>query len=242
MSINTTKRIVTGNNTATGALGSEPLSPTVGDLYLPNNSPSLEQRGATAWVPWGPIYPLTAPVDADFAWINQGSASVTATTSSIYLRAPVSSGDSVRLRKKTAPSTPYTITAGFLAPLVGLLGSGQYAGLSFRQSSDGKLANFYVGNDSSGFHIMESAKFSSPTAFSASYARRGYAYGSVVWLRITDDGVSRICSFSGDSQNWQVLHSVGRTDYMTANEVGFFINEITNTTEAAMTLISWKQA
>src|SRR6266446_5233542 len=62
------------------------------------------------------LYPaFTAPVDGDYAWINQGGASVTVNANgSICLYAPAT-GDSLRVRKKAAPATPYTMTAGFMA-------------------------------------------------------------------------------------------------------------------------------
>ena len=64
----------------TAAMASEPASGMVtGDLFLPSNGFYLERYSGSAWVPWGPIWPMTKPVDGDYAWINQGSATVTTT-------------------------------------------------------------------------------------------------------------------------------------------------------------------
>jgi hypothetical protein len=47
---------------------------------------------------------------------------------------------------------------------------------------------------------------------------------------------------STDGQNFKVIHTVGRTDFLTADQVGFFVNDQSNTIAAGMTLLSWKQA
>lgn len=239
--------VVTGTTYMTTATyASRQAAAKSGRIFLPSNGFYFERDSGSAWAPWGPIFPFTAPISGDFAWINQGGASVTTTNGGIFLRVPVNSGDSLRIRKKAAPSTPYTITAAFLAPLINL--NFQAAGLCFRQSSDGKLHCFYLGSNTNAGtaatgSTIQSAKFSSPTAFSATYQDRGFQRnGGVAWLRIADDGANRICSFSGDGQNWMVYHSVGRTDFLTADEVGFFANDATNAYEVGMTLLSWAQA
>jgi hypothetical protein len=229
------------NTTSTGAAGSEPGSPSSGNLYFPNNGFSVERYSGSAWAPWGPIFPLTAPVDGDFAWVNQGGASVTTTNGGIALRAPATSGTSFRIRKKSAPATPYTITAWFLMNIVGTqLGM---AGLLFRQSSDGKLHAHYLWGNSSGILNLFSTKWTNETTLSAHYvASIPFAPQSPVCLRIADNGTNRICSVSADGVNFITTHTVGRTDFLTANEVGFFANTQSTAFDAVSTLLSWKEA
>lgn len=54
-----------GNFTSTGALGSEPASPTAGDLYFPNNGYAIERNtngASSGWGPsFGPVFPFTLP-------------------------------------------------------------------------------------------------------------------------------------------------------------------------------------
>jgi hypothetical protein len=64
----------------------------------------------------------------------------------------------------------------------------------------------------------------------------------VAFIRIADNGTNRLCSYSVDGQNWFQFHSVGRTDFLTATEVGFFANDASNTYECGITLLSWKEA
>jgi hypothetical protein len=190
--------------------------------------------GSGATFPWASP---TAPVNGDFAWINQGSATVSANASGIGLVIPASSALSLRIRKKAAPSTPYTITAGFMVMVRN--SSLHTAGLCFRQSSDGKIATLaIIGGTSWGLY---SQKLNSPTSFSADYASRTFWPLYPIWLRIADDGSNRICSYSCNGYDFEQLHSVGRTDFLTADEVGFFGNDETNTGNVVQ-LFSWAEA
>lgn len=212
-----------------------------GDLYIPTDSfYDYFRYSGSAWVPLRNGKQLTLPVDGDFSWINQGSASVSAGGGGIYMSVAGSgASNDMRIRKKAAPSTPYTITAAFLPNIPGI----NFAGMSllFRQSSDGKLHILEMAY-SSGWQLG-SQKWTSPTAFSASYGST--VIGTVpmpIFLRIADDGTNRICSYSTDGRNFAQLHSVGRTDFLTADEVGFCVNAQTTAGKpVATTLISWKQ-
>ena len=186
---------------------------------------------------------LTKPVDSQFSWVNQGSATIATTRGGLLLSAP-SNGTAYgfRARVKSAPATPYTITACFLAAL----GSGGlcFAGLVFRQSSDGKLVAFEsgVGNDGSSF--VNVRKMTNPTTYSADYVQRNNANRigapGPIWMRIADDGTNRNISFSHDGEDFgEAVHSVGRTDFLTADQVGFYVNPYA--VYARMTLLSWKE-
>ena len=229
-----------GNITSTGAVGSEPGSPASGDLYLPDNGVNIERYSGAAWIPWGPIFPVTPPIDANYAWINQGGALVNANASSIYLLGPAVSGINWRIRKKAAPSPPYIITAAFL--LSGIRAIDHAIGLCFRQSSDGKLHLLEVESASATANAkLGSQKYTSATAFSATYVEVDYDPGRLVFLRIADDNTNRICSVSPDGQNWIVISAIGRTDFLTADEVGFAVDVENTTWPVGVTLISWKE-
>lgn len=230
------------------AYGSPPASDAAGDLWLPTDSFYALRRndGDTAWVPHGPVHPLTLPVDGDFAWINQGGASVDATKGAIYLLAPAVAGDQLRIRKKAAPATPYTITA-CLQPLGLATGS---CGLLFREAATGEIHTLMVvGGTTAGTSVRSLfvTKYASASLFSANYTTFNLALTvtsgtSPTWLRIADDGTNRICSISTDGQNWIVVHTIGRTDFLTADEVGFFANSNNASNAVGITLLSWKAA
>lgn len=217
---------------------------TSGDLYLPNDGFVAYRSTGSAQVPWGPLYPFTAPVDGDFAWVNQGTASVTTTNGGIYLAAPAGGGNNnARIRKKAAPSTPYTITVAVL-PVMRYVNY-QECGLCFRESSSGKLHLFALAVNSGvagNLAFVDVSKWTNATTFSAGYTTEQMIGGFPLFLRLADDGANRKCSWSRDGVNFTEVHSVGRTDFLTADEVGFFCSPGNITTDLAMTVLSWKAA
>lgn len=223
----------------TAAYASRQAAAKAGRLFLPNNGFYIERDTGSAWASWGPIFPMTPPISGDFAWINQGSATISTTNGGIYISQP-SGAELVHIQKKTKPSTTFTITAAFVGtvPLTGSNFAG--FGLTFRQSSDGKIHNFGVRNNN-GVWSMNSFKWTDATTFSASYSESTMIIPNIIWFRIADDGSNRICSFSADGINFQQFHSIGRTDFLTADEVGFFINPNNNNIAMGMTLLSWKE-
>lgn len=239
---------VTGASTSTGADGAEPGSPAAGDLFLPNNGVHIERYSGAAWVPWGPIWALTRPVNADFSWVNQGAATVTQTNGGIFISAPGTAGLNQRIRIKTAPATPYMITAmlrGF-----GALNLGSW-GLLFRESSSGKIHSFIIGGAVTGKLTnapgVISLRQDSPTVINVAGA---YVQNNLVelpmhvppnFMRLADDGTSRILSFSDDGYNFFPYHTIGRTDFITADGVGFFANAEDASIAGGVMLLSWKQ-
>jgi len=214
-----------------------------GRLLLPSNGFSIYRDTGSALVPWGPIFPFTAPVSGDFAWINQDSATIDTTNGGVHLSNDSNGGTyGLNIRKKAAPATPYTITACFRfhddAPALGL----SHCGLCFRQSSDGKVVAVgpAPGGAGADFYFWNK-KMTNATTFSAAYSTsnsKGLIAG-LYWLRIGDDGTNRKTWVSCDGQHWLQQHSIGRTDFLTADEVGFFIDPFGSA--IGMTLLSWKE-
>ncbi len=185
-------------------------------------------------------FTIIPPVSSSFAWINQGGASIS-TTLGVHLIAPASAGDNFRIRKKAKPYTKFQITACMIArkPPVNFSG----VGLVYRQSSDGKIVTLnYCFGGTTGFNGLQGFKYSSVTVGVAAYFAWPMDMGSApFFLRIADDGTNRISSFSTDGTNFVVLHTVGRTDYLTCDEVGFFANSCQGTYDTAVTLLSWEE-
>lgn len=221
-----------------------PSSFQAGRLFVPTNSIMLSRDDGGSWDDYGPIYgPFTAPVDGDFAWINQGSATVTTTNGGILLASPHSASDNHRIRKKSAPATPYTITA-YLQPSYMPKPFVNY-GLCFRTAASGLLTTLAIhAKISDAGWAVYIRKWDSPTAFNSDYVSALPVSEGPRWLRISDDGTNRKYSASADGINWQDIHSVGRTDFHTADEVGFFLlarNETTPNLDHAAWLLSWAQ-
>lgn len=222
----------------TAAYASRQAAAKAGRLFLPNNGFHVERDTGSVWAPWGPIYPMTPPVDGDFSWVNQGGSTVDTTNGGIFLLAPATALTNLRVRVKTAPSPPYTITAALLVRSPGINFAG--VGLCFRQSSDGKLAT--LGLEHNNDWQVVAHKFTSATAFSANYTSLNLGtLFSPMFLQISDNNTNRIVRISTDGQHWQQIHSVTRTDFLTANQVGFYASADQATWDCGVTLLSWKE-
>ena len=232
----------------TSAYASPPVSPVSGDMWVPSDGFYALRYSGSAWAPWGPIFPMTPPNNASFAWVNQGGASVSTANGGIYMHTGTpGTGDNLRVRKMAAPSTPYTLTAAImlLMPQVDYM----FAGVGFRESSSGKITTLTIGSSSiystSGPHVS-AQKWTDETTFSASYTLTGALFkadsfaGDLLWVRIADNGTNRLLSLSKDGQNFVQIHSVSRTDFLTADEICFWANANNADYGLGMTLLSWK--
>lgn len=239
-----------GSSITSGTYAALPAAGTAGNVYLPTDGVSELYDTGAAWAPWGPIWPLTPLDDSVFSWVNQGTSSTTSAKGYVYLLGQLPNGTiQLRGRTKSAPSTPYTITMG-LIPLLNSQSSFDL-GLFFRASGAGTLATIGV-NSNQGSASGESSisivsrYWNSATSISATNAQSFIQLGSsMVWLRITDNGTNRISSYSVDGYNFITLFTVGRTSFLTADQIGFFVfGNATSTTFnfPAMTILSWVQS
>lgn len=235
--------ILTGTYAAIPSAAANP-----GALYLPNDGFNEYYSDGSIWKPYGPVYPGVEPINGDFSWVNQGGASVDATRGAIYLEGPASTNN-WRLRVKAIPTTPYTVDIAFIANALSL--NYQLAGLVLRESGSGKLVTFAMEYCLS--TITPSAqpeicfsdihKYSSPTTPAGAYSEVQYQGGwGLVFLRITDDGANRHFYLSKDGAHFQLMFSVGRTDFITPDQIGFGVNDVTGTNPIGMNLYSWKES
>lgn len=221
----------------TATYASRPTVGIAGRLFLPSDGFVVERDSGSAWAPWGPLFPLTAPVDGDFSWTAQGSATVSTTKGGIYLSIAANGGASWRIRRKSVPTAPYSVTIGFIPNGIGFNCAW---GLILRQSSDGKLVTI---NKAATSNALAVNKWTNETTFSAAYVTITSGldiYCPMVWFRFTDNNTNRIASMSSDGQNFVDIHSVSRTDFLTPDQVGFGIFDNATYTNA-MTLLSWNQ-
>jgi hypothetical protein len=200
----------------------------------------------------GPAFPLlafTAPVSGDFAWINQGGASIDTTTvpTAIYLAAPAGAGVNQRIRKKAQPAPPYTITAYLIPHLQNI--NYNLAGICWRASGAGSLRGIEVYNDSAvSTHtaVIRDVSYTSPTVFSVTNAVAGLGVygcnGGGFYMRLQHTGANIISSISNDGVNFTNLFTQAVGAFLTPDEVGFWAASTNATLDGGMWLLSWKQA
>lgn len=227
----------------TSAFSSRPAAGIPGRIFLPTDGFQVQVDTGTVWQGWGPFFPFTKVDDTPFAWVNQGTSTLSVSKDSLVLfTGGAGSGGNQHLRVKTAPATPYTITAFFSGTTP--LKSFHSYGLTFRESSTGKLALCDVVAVTDADFDIRSTKWNTATSFNADY--RIINSMKYSWLRIGDDGANRTCSFSADGQHWILFHSVTRLDFLTtgANQVGFAVadeNIATPNSGETVAVHSWKE-
>jgi hypothetical protein len=228
---------------------------TVGRIFLPTNGYAAERDNGTLWQAWGPLFPLTAPISGDFAWTGQGGATLDTSGGMCYLSAPPAAGSNLRIRHKTAPATPYSVTIGFIpmAPVIQNIFPGM--GLCFRQSSTGKLVTLgYTFENDPDTRIITRwgmQKWTDETTFSANYGSINWGdippwnTGPILWIKGIDDGTDLKFQVSNDGVHFSQIHSVSRTDFLLTtgpDQVGFWVNTNTASTDVGMLLLSWKES
>ena len=229
-----------GNNTESTAFGSETLT-DAGDLNLYTNGFYLSRYSGSAWVPWGPLFPMTAPVNGDFSWVNQGSASVVTTNGGIVLTGELDNALNIRARVKTAPTAPYTVTVAMLPRVVNA--TQQLTGVCWREASSGKLGIFGVDCQAAGATALSLNLLTDETTYSSTpFTISFHPVLSILWLKLEDDNTNRKLSWSADGVNFMEIYSVGRTSFLTPDQVGFYVGDTTNTYVPAVTVLSWKEA
>lgn len=222
---------VTYNN----PLASPPSSPATGALWAPTDSMMAYRYTGSAWVPCGPFWTFSDPNQYTWSWVNQGSATLSVANGAQVLYA--NTVNSVACRVMSAPVTPYAITV-LLIPTV-YITTGQVQ-VGFRESSSGKLAALGIlGNGTA-----EAQKWTNPTTFSANYTTVANAFPigwfgrSPLWVKIEDTGVNRVISLCPNGFTWEPIHSVARTDFLTADQVYFGADQNTSGKAAINTVLS----
>ena len=221
----------------TGTYAGKPGAPSTGDIhFLTDSFYNLLYYNGASWDHFRNGKLLTPPNDAAFSWHNQGTASVDSTNGGAHLKVPAVTPQQIRGRIVAAPGTPYVITAAMLPTLPGVDVHG--FGLFWLKSSDGKMVTLRVVGLTYGGAMSVTKE---GVAHYVSLRSDILVSSPLIFLRIEDDGTNRKCHFSGDGINFAQIHSVSRTDYLTADYVGWCGIMSAATLDLGVTLIHWKQ-
>jgi hypothetical protein len=199
----------------------------------------LVSLGSDPMTYFGPLFPLQRPVAADFSWVNQGASTITASNNGLYLLGASAANPNLRVQVKAQPSKPYKIEARF--SMGGRTTGTQFGGLCWRNSTSGALVTAGITNN----NTLVIGRYTSPTVLSSNYlsiALSNFAVNGDFFLRLEDDSTNRIVSLSLDGENWLQAHSIGNTDFLSADQVGFFVNPTSSGLPAAVWLQHWKES
>jgi hypothetical protein len=177
------------------------------------------------------------PVLSNWTWVNQTNATAVDTTRGIYMEnVTPATGHSFNILKKAAPATPYTITAKLKCLWYG--NDFQEIGLCFRESSSGKLTTWCFSPDTGGFFLGQFG-FTNPTTYGSNNGFYQRVTSDDYYLRIADNGTNRKLSYSRDGEHFIEVFSESRTNFLTADEVGFYIDSGQSNKILAVHLVSW---
>jgi hypothetical protein len=245
------------DNNDADAIGNRLSAGRAGALFWPTGGIQVQRDSGSVWDGFGPLYRFKQPPLASaFTFVNQGGSSVADEAGTVRLTAPANNGVSARLLVKSAPATPYVITAAFIpffdqgtntsaAPRFGLV---------FRNSGGNafKSVNWLYGNSntfsSTALWFIQSGAWSDVNTFSTGHftARRLPLNPHLAWLRIADDGADRIYSVSADGVHWEAIYTEANDTGFTANQVGLFLDNqtVTGTVlfNSSLRLVSWEES
>jgi hypothetical protein len=230
----------------TGTLASKPASLRKGHIYLTSDSCVLYYDDGSNLIPYGPIYKFYEPDNSLYSWVNQSSSTLTTTQGGLLLEKAVQDTSKWSLRRKATPSAPYTVDIAFTINAHPTSGAWRVA-FGWRESSSGKLhlLEFQATTLYTGLGI-NSAKWTDETTFSANYQADDGTNTSIdvppLFVRLKDDNTNRIVSLSFDGIDYIDVHSIGRTDFITPDQLVFGIRHGGNNTQNVGVLIhSWQE-
>lgn len=208
-----------------GVYASRPAAGTANRQYACTDIDSVYYDNGTSWdllhIAGG--VGGVEPPSSGWSWVNQGTATVAADKGGRLLTMP-SAAANMRMEVRTlASAINYTATCYVESAIYS--GDSSYAGMILRNSGSGNFVLFMCGYEASpGGTTLASVKWSSPAAGIADYRKQGpgmLANGAPRWLRVRDNGTTRFLEYSYNGVDWIEHFSVGRTDYLTPDQVGW---------------------
>lgn len=219
-----------------------PAAGYAGRMFIASDGCTIAIDNGSSWDHYGPIYPdLTPPIDGDFSWFNQGSATVSTSQGGVVITAPANASHNIRGRYK-AKTAPYKVTAHF----VPLFADANYphCGIGFRSSVSDKALTIHVVNASNKHYVEVAKSTNSTTYLSSPTAFRADNTGHLVrWLQIEDDNTNLILRYSCNGKVWIDAFSEARGTFFSGGNLPtgpfFFANSVNATYPALMHLLHW---
>lgn len=184
---------------------------------------------------------FTDPTAQTWTALNQGSGTYTEDTTNKRLTILEDGNGSAQFHGwyTTAPSAPYSIRMCVRVWSPETASNGIAVG--FRQNSTQELHIIEQFNNAAAPQFLVQ-KWNTATSFNANYIGNTNNRMFPNWYKIEDDNTNRIISISNDGVVWTQIHSIGRTDFLTADEIVFGVVMTTNATyDTHVSLLSYEE-
>jgi hypothetical protein len=182
----------------------------------------------------------TVPAQADFSSdvSANGSSSITWTGYGAYVSCPATSGDAMVGIYRSAPATPYRVTARVRPNYF----SQNYTscGIFFRESSSGKIHRIAYQD---GQQQIEVDRYNSWTSYNSADKTAGNSGNTRMgWFQVRNDGTNLTFLAGSDGIGWIQLYQCAVGAFVTPDQVGFGLNGNTQSSGLATSavLLSWK--
>jgi hypothetical protein len=196
----------------------------------------------------GPINQIaTLPSAGNYSWVNQGSATETASGNALILHGPPAGSASTpawALRTASISSNTTLVVAVIGSQTINEQGSSTNItwGVGFRESATGKLVTLAPTEG-----IVQVNEWSSPTAFSNNVFNSNAVSGMLVniwWVKLTFTGGNISFSYSMDGVNFPVGYTQAQNAFFTTAPDQWFyaVNGQDSVQDVYATLLSWKAA
>lgn len=240
-----------GATVTSGPFGSAPSCTTSQFVYVSTDAGVVGYCNGSSSLMWKYGAIVVNPLGTgDTSWFNQSGATIVADTGAegVILTSTAGGGNNLQARLKAVPGTPYTQIACF----------NDYGGQAFSQVgilwTDGtniSTSNFielglvYAGTT---FTSQPGPQINISKGTGVTAGTTGYSLSTVPnavsnsapCFAFDDNGTNRKYAYSYDKQNWIVLLSTTRTDFLTPTQMGYFVNTSASSQISVMHVFSWE--
>jgi hypothetical protein len=176
---------------------------------------------------------MVEPPTTGWSWVNQGAATVDTTYGVIHQTYPAVAINQLRLRVRTMPSPPWSMTAAIVNNYV--IGATRVSALALRDSAVGNIITWGLYDDD-----LKVIRWTSPTVAAATSWAGGGRFGEPLWLKIVDDSTNFTYYWSLNGLDWVQVLQEGRTAYLaTPDQIGWGGQSSASGGTQDITLLSW---
>jgi len=196
-----------------------PATANAGDMYYCTDSPYVCRYSGSAWQYFLNGMLVTPPPTTGWTGDNIGTCTVDNLGGFETLIVPQSSSVQLHLMYRTAPATPYSITAAY--KISAPVGGGGFVG--FRDGT-GKIIEFiqYINPSNGSPYITETTWTTSTSVVTdqnilSTNGLASYLSADIIWAKIRDDGTTLYYYLSRDfGIHWQLFVSYSRTAFFSS--------------------------